>query len=129
MPCLVFLERFGEEEGSPVCQAADYAAVGEDKGAGCAGNSRAEEVLVVEEMQMEWRFGTGGKVLFDFDGGVWFAHADLSHLALFLRDTEEVHTTAIISYNMAPSSYLHRLRAQVEFDDGQFEFSLKAFAS
>lgn len=45
VPCLVFLEGFGEEEWSPVCQAADHAAVGEDKGASCAGDSREGDVL------------------------------------------------------------------------------------
>ena len=36
---LVLLDGFGEQERSPVRDAADYAALGEDEGAGCAGDS------------------------------------------------------------------------------------------
>ena len=50
MPRLVFLDGFGEEEWSPVCQAAYYTAVGEDEGAGCAGNSEGEVLLVRQDM-------------------------------------------------------------------------------
>ena len=46
VPRLVFLDGFGEEEGSPVCQTADYAAVGENKCAGCVCDSGEEALLV-----------------------------------------------------------------------------------
>lgn len=63
MPCLVFLKRFSEEERSPVCQTADYAAVGEDEGAGCAGNSGEGAMLVEKERQLRSRIGVGGGTL------------------------------------------------------------------
>ena len=40
VPRLVLLDGFGEEVGAPVCEAAEDAAVGEDEGAGCVGDSR-----------------------------------------------------------------------------------------
>ena len=39
VPRLVLLDGFGEEVGAPVCEAADDAAVGEDEGTGCVGDS------------------------------------------------------------------------------------------
>ncbi len=40
MPCLVFLEGFREKERSPVRETADYAAMSEDEGTCCAGDSK-----------------------------------------------------------------------------------------
>ena len=77
MPCLVSLHGLGEEEGSPVRQTADHAAVGEDKGAGCAGDSGKKEALAGKGGR-----GMGGKVLFDFIGDMRFAHADLIRSAI-----------------------------------------------
>ena len=42
VPRLVLLDGFGEEVGAPVCEAADDAAVGEDEGTGCVGDSWRE---------------------------------------------------------------------------------------
>ena len=39
MPCLISLDGFGKKEGSPISQSADDASVGEDEGAGGAGES------------------------------------------------------------------------------------------
>lgn len=44
MAGLVFLHGAAEEEGAPVRYAADYAALGEDEGAGCAGNPGTKDV-------------------------------------------------------------------------------------
>ena len=52
MPCLVSFEGFGEEERSPVRETADYAAISEDEGTGCAGNSNGKAVLVTPERQL-----------------------------------------------------------------------------
>ena len=48
VPCLVFFHRFGEQVGSPVRYAADYATVGEDQSAGCAGDAEMNLALVGE---------------------------------------------------------------------------------
>ena len=42
---LVLFGGFGEEERTPVCYATNYATLGEDKVACCAGDSRREEML------------------------------------------------------------------------------------
>lgn len=82
----------------------------EDEGAGCAGDSGEEAVLVVGGRSWGKGFEMG-KVLFDFVGGVWFAHPHLVRSVVFFWDIEGTRTTAIISYNMAPSSsYLYRSR-------------------
>lgn len=44
MAGLILLDGGGEKEGAPVRYATDYAALSEDEGTGCAGNSRAEDV-------------------------------------------------------------------------------------
>lgn len=84
--------------------------MGEDEGAGCMGNSGMRAALVGKERELGRRIGSG-KVLFDFISGMRSAHAYLARSALLIFKEVEHHTTAIISYNMAPSAYLHRLRA------------------
>ena len=59
MTCLVLLDGFGEEEGSPICQTADYAAVGEDEGTSCASDSVEEAMSVGKERQLLWSVGIG----------------------------------------------------------------------
>ena len=76
---LVLFGGFGEEEGAPVCYAADYATLGEDKIACCAGDSRrggdvSSACLEIEQFQ--WR-GVG--TLFDFVGVVWSAYPNLAN--------------------------------------------------
>ncbi len=69
---LMFCRGFREEEGTPVCEAADYAARGEDEGAGCACDSGVW--LVVRRADTEM-----GSVLSDF-GQV--ARPDLNRLSV-----------------------------------------------
>lgn len=107
MPRLVFPDGFDEEERSPIGQTADYAAVGEDESTGCACNAGKEVGSVGKERQLGKGLGLG-KVLFDFVGGVRSAHADLIRSALLSWKVEGTRTMAIISYNMALSSYPHR---------------------
>jgi len=81
---LISLNGSGEEEGAPVRYAADYATLGEDEGAGCAGESGANNVslrigIFVEQRRekrelSEW---DGQAVLFDFVRLMRLAHADL----------------------------------------------------
>ena len=52
MPCLVFLDGFGEEERAPIRQTADDTAMSEDEGAGCMGDSGEGAVLVERERQI-----------------------------------------------------------------------------
>lgn len=127
MPCLVFLDGLGEEERAPVRQTANNAAVSEDQGAGCVGDSGKGEVLVGRGGS--WDGGLElGKVLFDFVRGMRFSHADLVGLVLLFRQLNRELTTAIISYNMAPSSYLHHSQACIALSDGSSS-SPRAFAS
>lgn len=61
VPRLVLLDGFGEEVGTPVREAADDAAVGEDQGAGGVGYSSTggEAVLVARVMGVGGRIGVG----------------------------------------------------------------------
>lgn len=59
VPRLVFLDGFGEEEWSPVCQAAYHAAMGEDEGAGCAGDSERNMLSVRQVIKLGWGIGIG----------------------------------------------------------------------
>ena len=63
VPCLVFLDGFGEEEGPPVREAANYATVGEYKGAGRAGDPGEGALLVGKERQLGWSIGAGDGTL------------------------------------------------------------------
>ena len=54
-------------------------------------------------------------VLFDFVCVVVFAHTNLISLVVVVWIAGTVHTTAIISYSMAPSSLFHCSRASVGF--------------
>ena len=76
MPCLVFLDGFGEEKRAPVRQAADDAAMSEDKSAGCMGDSREGTMLMGQERHLGRRIG-GGEALFDFVRGMGFTHTNL----------------------------------------------------
>ena len=58
--CALLAGGFGEEEGAPVCEAADYAAGGEDLVAGCAGDSGRERVR--DGLVVDWG-GGGGTLL------------------------------------------------------------------
>lgn len=46
---LVLLGGFVEKVGTPVCYAADYAAMGEDNGAGCTGDPEKKAMLERKE--------------------------------------------------------------------------------
>ena len=108
MPLFVFTNGLVEEVGAPVCQTADYTAVGEDKRSGRSSDpEEGTKVSMGRRRQFGGRTGMGREysltslVVCGLPTRTWTGQQYPCIIGWRLR------TTAIISYNMAPSSYLH----------------------
>lgn len=63
---LVFLDRFGKEEGTPIGDAADYTTLGEDEGACCASHpvkNDESETHEIEEKRRKGRYSLTSAVV------------------------------------------------------------------